>query len=226
MKSCNELKKIHSEHYVKKFVAQQTPYRIDRLMDLVQINKTSNVVDFACGNAILMQLIAPKVLSYSGVDFSESFIKEAIKKKNELSISNAYFYCSSIDEFSQKHIQKFDVGFAMDFSEHVYDDEWLLILRSMKASLISGGKLYIHTPNADFFVEKLKDKNIILKQFPEHIAVRNLSNNITILQKAGFNISKAKLIPHYNILKYLHIFSFIPIIGKYFKARIFIEAST
>jgi hypothetical protein len=46
----------------------------------------------------------------------------------------------------------------MDFSEHVYDDDWLKILSSIKNSIKSGGSLYLHTPNSLFFVEQMKEK--------------------------------------------------------------------
>jgi hypothetical protein len=71
----------------------------------------------------------------------------------------------------------------------------------------------------------MKRHNFLVKQFPEHIAVRNLKENIDLLEKAGFQVSKTQLIPHYNILRFLHPLSFLPIIGRYFQARIFVEAT-
>ena len=61
--------------------------------------------------------------------------------------------------FRNKNIRKFDLGFAMDFSEHVYDKQWIEILKSIRKSMKPDGKLYLHTPNFDFFLEKMKDRN-------------------------------------------------------------------
>jgi len=113
---------------------------------------------------------------------------------------------------------------AFDFSEHVGDEEWLQILLSIKSSLKKEGKLYIHTPNGKYFLEIMKNKNFIFSQFPEHIAVRNAKQNIILLEKAGYEIQGVKFLSHYNILKYIHLLSFIPWLGSYFQARFFIIA--
>ena len=224
MKSSKELKDFYDEKYVESFELKQSPFRLQRLIKLMTIDKNHIVVDFACGSGMLMEFIAPKVKSYIGVDFSEAFIRAANKKKKRLSIHNAEFVCSDIIEFCAQNPNRFDIGFAMDFSEHVYDKEWLQILKAIKNSIKSNGKLYLHTPNGEFFIEKMKKKNFVLRQFPEHVAVRTPDENAKILQDAGFKVDKMMLIPHYNILRVLHPISYIPLIGRYFKARIFIEA--
>lgn len=99
------------------------------------------------------------------------------------------------------------------------------ILRNIRKSIKPNGKLYLHTPNAEFFLEKMKNKNVIVKQHSGHVAVRTPEQNISILREAGFNVAKVWLIPHYNILRLVHPFSYIPVLEKYLKARIFIEAS-
>ena len=224
MKSEEQLKQLHGDEYVESF-NKQSPLRLIRLIDYIKVNSTYSVADYACGNGMLMEFIAPKVKSYTGIDFSEPFIRAANEKKEKLSIKNAEFVCSDIKEFCQLRENIFDVGFAMDFSEHVYNEEWAQILKSIKKSLKQNGKLYLHTPNADFFLEKMKSKNLIFKQFPEHIAVRTPENNASILRESGFNVEHIWLIPHYNILKLVHPISYIPGVGKFFKARILIEAT-
>ena len=113
----------------------------------------------------------------------------------------------------------------MDLSEHIYDVEWIQILEKIRKSIKPDGKLYLHTPNAEFFLERMKSRNFIVKQLPEHIAVRSPEHNASILREAGFKIRHIWLIPHYNILRIVHPLSYIPVLGKYFNARIFIEAT-
>lgn len=224
MKSNDELKKLHGQKYVESF-EHNSIFRLNRLLKYVKIDNSMNIADFGCGNGMLMRLLASKVKSYIGIDFSESFIKAANKKKEELHIDNAGFICSDINLFCQNNLSEFDLAFAMDFSEHVYDKEWVEILKSIRSSIKSNGKFYLHTPNGEFFLEKMKNKNFLLKQFPEHIAVRTPKHNIDLLKEAGFRSIKIRFLPHYNILKYVHPLVYIPIVGKYFKARIFLEAT-
>jgi hypothetical protein len=70
----------------------------------------------------------------------------------------------------------------------------------------------------------MKDKNFLLKQFPEHIAVRSMQGNTRLLLEAEFTIRDAQRLPHYNWLSVLHPLSRLPGLGKYFGARLFIEA--
>ena len=224
MKSKEELKQLHGEDYVEAY-KKKLPMRLERLLGYMRLDKTVSAADFACGNAMLMELIAPRVKSYTGVDFSEPFIRVANEKKQQMGMTNADFVCANISDFCAQRLGAFDAAFAMDVSEHIYDEEWLQTLKSIHSSLKPGGRLYIHTPNREFFLEAMKDKNFIFKQFAEHIAVRTPAHNAALLREAGFKIEHIRLIPHYNIMKVLHPLSYLPVLGKFFKARIFIEAS-
>lgn len=217
---------MHGEKYVEEFEKNQSKYRLKRIIDSIDLDSSYNVADYACGNGMMLPLISDMVKTYVGIDFSKDFIAAARKNMENLSIINARFECADILEFCDLHKGSFDVAFAMDFSEHVYDQQWLQILKAIKKSLKPGGRLYLHTPNAEFFLEKMKARNFIVKQLPEHIAVRNPKENCDLLEKSHYKVNKVVLLAHYNILRYLHPLSFIPLIGKWFKARIFIEATT
>ncbi len=232
LKTNEELKELHGHAYASRFDETQLPSRLERLIANMNFTSQDNVVDFACGSGLLMEYIAPLVKSYVGVDFSQPFIDIANNKKKKIEdlaegnfrAKNVRFECASIQDFCRRNPRSFEIAFAMDISEHVYDEEWLDMLTSMRAALVKGGKLYLHTPNARFFLEVMKKHNIFVKQFPEHIAVRTLEDNVTLLKKAGFAIAKTRLIPHYNVLRLLHPLSFMPILGACFQARIFVEA--
>lgn len=217
------MKKLYGDEYVQSYKGK-SPFRLRRLCKYMAVENTFRVADFGCGNGMLMELIAPKVKSYTGIDFSESFIEAANEKKKQLSIKNAHFVCADINEFCQNHLKAFDAGFAMDFSEHLDDEEWAQILLNIRRSIRPKGKLYIHTPNAYFFLEKMKSRNFIFKQLPGHVAVRTPEHNAFIIKAAGFDVKQQLLIGHYNMFKIIHPFSYIPVLGKYFQARIFIEA--
>ena len=224
MKSYQELKELHGKEYVEKFEKYQNPLQIYRLIKYVKLDIHFSVVDFGCGNGLLMECIAPLVKSYTGVDFSEPFIEAAERRKKRLMIDNAEFFFSSIEDFCNKNKEKFDIGFALDLSEHVYDKEWLKTLKKIRQSLKENGTLYLHTPNANFFLELMKNHSFLINQFPQHIAVRSPEENCSLLEKAGFQEIVLIPLPHYNILRFFHAFSYIPFWGRYFSARIFIIA--
>jgi len=215
---------LHDQVYMDRLLARESDSRIRQLLKLLELKGDLTVADFACGNGVMLEFLHGKFGEYFGIDFSPSAIKNAELRKKKMGVTNAHFFCDSIQSFCEKNQEKFDIGIAFDFSEHVDDTEWSQILSSIKFSLKKGGKLYMHTPNGNFFLEKMKNKNFIFKQFPEHIAVRSAKQNIILLEKAGYQIQCVKFLSHYNILKYIHLLSFIPWLGSYFKARLFIIA--
>lgn len=221
----NELKVLHGQEYAEKFEKFQDPMRVGRIIERIPIRPGMTVGDFGCGNALSLEYLNKNnVQKYFGIDFSKELLTFAQQRKYRLKFDQAEFYEQPVQEFCKDHRESIDVALAMDFSEHIYDKDWLDILRSIHMALKPGGSLYMHTPNAQFFLEMMKERNFIVKQFPEHIAVRGSRENKKLLQEAGFSQIIVNFIPHYNILKYIHFLSYIPFVGKYFKARLFIRA--
>ena len=220
----DERKALHGKSYVERFERDQSIRRIDRLVPLMGLRGGEKIVDIGCGNALALDALKGNFRSYTGLDFSVPFIEAAKSRARSMNLQNAEFYCESAQAFTERSVEKFDVALALDLSEHVYDEEWHLILSAIHNMLRVGGRLYIHTPNLDFFIELMKKNDFVLKQFPEHIAVRSMSENKELLTGAGFRLTAAHVLPHYNVLSVLHPLSRIPFIGKFFGARLFIEA--
>lgn len=219
-----DLKELHGKEYAKRFKENQDPYRLKRLFENIELPKSAKIIDIGCGNGMLYPLVSGRVDAYTGVDFSEAFIEDARKRKANINTSTNYV-CEDVITYCMNNIETFDIAFALDISEHVPDREWVNILSAIHASLKIGGRLYIHTPNAEFFLEKMKENSIILKQFPEHIAVRCAKKNIELLKTSGFEQNIHNYIPHYNILRILHPLTKLPFIGYLFNARILITST-
>ena len=112
----------------------------------------------------------------------------------------------------------------MDFSEHLYDDDLLAVFESICTCLRPGGRFYLHTPNRDFIIETLKARGI-MKQLPEHIAVRNASATTALLERAGFSQVRVTFLAHYlPALSWLDRFSRVPGLGRFMRARLFLDA--
>ena len=216
-------KKLHSGTYVEMYENKPIS-RIERLVPFLPLTGNEELADFACGNAMLLPLIHNRVAHYHGVDFSEDFIKAAKQRASKHSIENCSFYCEDIVTFCNANVDRFDIATAFDFSEHVDDDDFVTIFSAVRRSLKTGGRLFLHTPNLDFFIERLKDKGI-MKQFPEHIAVRTAGENVALLERSGFarNSIVVNGIAHYESLRLLHPLRHLPIAGRMFVARLFIE---
>lgn len=217
-------KELHSGDYVLKYEHKPVS-RISRLVPAMALAPDTRLVDYACGNAMLLGEVHDRILHYTGVDFSEDFIASARSRAARLGAKNCEFHCEDIVAFCSRHPGSFDVATALDFTEHVSDAELLPILAAIRESLKPGGRFYLHTPNLDFFMERMRDAGFILRQRPEHIAVRGLEGNVALLEQAGFARGRirAMLLPHYNVLRIVHPLRHLPLVGRHFEARIFIE---
>lgn len=215
---------LHSGAYVESYKAKPLS-RVKNLVRKMGSTDGASIADFACGNAMLLQVLPEGFASYDGIDFSPDFIAAAREWAEETGRSKYQFHCQDICDFCDSHPAHYDIAATLDFSEHVDDDLAIRIYRAIHKSLKPGGRLFLHTPNLDFFMERAKAIGL-LPQFPEHIAVRNGPQTTALLEKAGFPPGGITLqtIPHYNILRVLHPLTRLPVIGKLFAARLWIEA--
>jgi SAM-dependent methyltransferase len=216
-----EPRDFYEGRYVDDFEKQPVE-RLARLVPLFDLNREDDIVDFACGNGMLAGLISGRIKRYTGVDFSRAFITAAERRAELLGITNARFVCDDIGRFCAKHRGVFSKAFTMDFSEHISDAAFISVYSAILGSLKQGGTLYIHTPNGDYFIEVLKRIGV-LRQFPEHIGVRNARCYRELLRKSGFQDVEIRRIAHYNVMKYLHFLSYLPVVGRFGAARLFIE---
>jgi len=215
---------LHSGDYVARYNRKSID-RVRNLVALMDIPDDAKLADFACGNGMLLHACGERSGPYHGVDFSGDFIESARAWAGRENLRNWQFHCDDIVAFCEANHQAFDIACTLDFSEHVEDERAIPIYSAIRKSLADGGRLYLHTPNGQFFMERAKDIGV-LKQFPEHVAVRDARGTIAVLVAAGFPESgvRVRKIAHYNILRFLHPLASLPGIGKFFEARLLIEA--
>lgn len=102
MLSEKELINMYGKEYVEAFERGQLASRLERLFKHICLCPEDEIVDFGCGNGMMLPLLASKVKSYTGVDFSQAFIDAAERTKIELSISNAKFVCADMSSSVRK----------------------------------------------------------------------------------------------------------------------------
>jgi SAM-dependent methyltransferase len=224
--SRQEREALHGAAYAATFEAQQDPTRVAGLLARVVFHPGAEVLDVGCGNGLALSFLSGRGIGrYTGVDFSDELLGLARSRaEHNPELAARFLRATSTAGLAQLGEAWADVALALDVSEHVYDDEWLTTCREVRAALKPGGQFVLHTPNLDFFVERMKARDFLLKQFPEHIAVRDAEHNIALLRKAGFERVEVEIIPHYNVLRHVHPLSRLPVVGRLFGARLFIVA--
>src|ERR1700730_5542587 len=176
-RSEEELRAIYDQHYVDQYDPHAVK-RLGRMQPFFELSGDEVVADFGCGNGVLLDLIGPRVREYVGVDSSDAFVRAAERRRDARGIQNGTFHCADIVSFCAQHPNHFDAGFALDFSEHIYDDQFLRIFSAIHGALKPGASLYLHTPNGEYLVERLRS---ILSPVEGHVAVRDPRSNSVLL---------------------------------------------
>lgn len=221
--SRSDRQQLHGDEYVERFDTTRQKTRVKRLLGRVQLPPEATILDVGCGTGLLAQLLVGHYARYIGVDFSHAMIETARNRALASGLAGSEYVCGDALDVMASHPTSFDAIFLLDISEHVPDSEWQTIINATHSALKSGGRVYLHTPNLEFFVEQLKHRGW-MQQFPEHIAVRNAEANCHFFNNAGFARVEHQRLAHYNILRALHPLSRTPMLGKYFAARLWITA--
>jgi 2-polyprenyl-6-hydroxyphenyl methylase / 3-demethylubiquinone-9 3-methyltransferase len=211
--------------YDQRYVDQYDPHavqRIGRLLPLFDLTGHERVVDFGCGNGTLLELISDRVAEYVGVDFSDAFVRESRRRQAARGIRHATYHCGDIVKFCAAHRERFDVAFAIDFIEHIYDDQLRRIGPAIRDVLKPDGVFYLHTPNGEYFMERLRDWGV-LRQIEGHVGVRNAFQYERLIAESGFSDVSVRYLPHYlRVARALNALGALPLVGQHFRARLFL----
>jgi cyclopropane fatty-acyl-phospholipid synthase-like methyltransferase len=218
-----QLRAIYDQSYVDQYDPHAVQ-RMRRMLPYFDLSPDAVVADFGCGNGVLLEQVAPLVREYVGVDFSEEFVRAAERRRDQAGIRNGTFHCGDIVAFCEQHPGRFDAAFALDFSEHIYDDQFMHIFRAIHGSLKPGAPLYLHTPNAEYFMERLKARGT-LTQVEGHVGVRDAAQHIALLRACGFADVQVRYLAHYlSVASRFHFLGSLPAIGPLFRARLLVTA--
>jgi hypothetical protein len=89
-----------------------------------------------------------------------------------------------------------------------------------------GGTFVAYTPNREHYVERLKAANVVLKQFPEHIAVRRPREIRRLLEEEGWRIRSLRYsAAPFPVVRWIErALVPLPFLGRLFRYRILVEA--
>ena len=202
--------------------------RIAGIARLLDLRGDEDVCEIGCATGHFLAAIAPQVRTGTGIDISDAAIRAALQLKDQLDLHNIEFIKISATEYASDpdRQHRCHYVFLMDVTEHLDDDELHDVIDSSRALLRDDGRLVIHTPNLEYWLEQLKDKNI-LRQLEGHIAVRNQAQYDRLLNVCGFRIDRQENLPHYRQpMRFVDsVLLPVPFIGSRFSSRLFLVAS-
>jgi ubiquinone/menaquinone biosynthesis C-methylase UbiE len=215
-------------HRVTKFAAPERKWQ-ERDRDILSLARPApdkTVLDLGSALGDVCFLLAPHVKEAIGIDASPRAVAIADDRRRERGFANVRFIESDVAELAGVPDASVDVAGAFDLLEHVDDETVRRMLSALRRVLKPGGVFVAYTPNREHYVERLKAVNLILKQFPEHIAVRRPREIRRLLEDEGWRIRSLRYSPSpFPGVRWIERALWrLPVVGPLFRYRILLEA--
>jgi SAM-dependent methyltransferase len=193
--------------------------RLETIELLCKPGITDDVLELGCGTGFYTRLLAPSVHRAVGVDFSPIAIEKAISQGLG---NNTEFVIADMQNLRMFPDNAFDKLLAIDVLEHLSDSQLQASLCEIARLLRQDGVFVFFTPCRSHWIERLKSKNIILKQLKGHIGVRTEAEYRQIVQSVGLEVRAVlryeTCIPVLRLLE--RVLKRIPVLGSLFTSRL------
>jgi ubiquinone/menaquinone biosynthesis C-methylase UbiE len=216
-------------HRVTPFAATARKWR-ERDRDILRLSQPTPekiALDLGSARGDVCFLLAPRVREAIGVDASPRALEIAEAERERRGLANVRFLRSDVASLDGVSDASIDVAGAFDLLEHVDDATVRQMLRALTRVLRPGGVLAAYTPNREHYVERLKAHDFVLKQFPEHIAVRRPREIRRLLEAEGWRVLEMTYSPApFPVVHWLEkLLCRVPGIGRLFRYRILLRAA-
>jgi ubiquinone/menaquinone biosynthesis C-methylase UbiE len=170
--------------------------------------------------------LAQHVREVVGLDASDDALRMAENAGLARGIGNVSFVKGDVADLSLFPDASFDAVAAIDLVEHVDDPTLASMLAESRRVLKRGGRLGLYTPDRAHYVERLKAHDFVLKQFPQHIAVRRAAAYRRFLSDAGFrlDLDTWSVSPFPLVRLVERALAPLPLVGETFRYRILMRA--
>ncbi len=184
------------------------------------------VLELGSARGDITFLLAAHARAVVGLDASDDALALAEAARASRGLTNVSFVKGDVADLSAFPDASFDAVAAIDLVEHVDDPTLAAMLAGTRRVLRPGGRLGLYTPDRAHYVERLKAHDLVLKQFPQHIAVRRAEAYRRFLADAGlvleldtWSVSPFPLVRHLE-----RALAPLPLVGPTFRYRILMRA--
>jgi len=215
---------LHRDHWFRNN-AEKRARRWREVLRMLEPRATDRVLEIGCGAGEHAIRLARFVRQVVGVDLATAGVRRAEDAAERVRQANAVFVRSDAAALPFADAA-FDKVAAIDFVEHVDDAQLARVLGEVHRVLRPGGIVAIYTPCLSHYVERLKQRNLILHQIPGHIAVRTAEPYRELLERSGLRVRSCRFLPSdYPLFGAVdRVLAPLPGIGRWFRFRICIVA--
>jgi len=216
---------LHKSHW---FTNPKRKYE-ERNRDAVRVvglRPDDRVLEIGSARGDVTFFLARHAKEVVGLDASDDALGLAERARAAQGMANVSFAKGDAADLSMFEDASFDAVAAIDLVEHIDDSTLTAMLRETRRILRPGGRLGLYTPDRAHYVERMKAHDFVLKQFPQHIAVRRARAYRLFLAAAGFRLDldtwSVSPFPGVRLLE--RALAPLPLLGPTFRYRILMRA--
>lgn len=189
---------------------------------------TDLVVELGCAKGDVTFFLAQHAHHVIGVDAAPEALALAEAERARRGIGNVSWLEADVAQLSGIASRSVDAVAAIDLVEHIDDPTLRAMLAECRRILKPRGRVGIYTPDRAHWVERLKAHDFLLKQYPQHIAVRYAETYRGFLAEAGFVLAldawSGSPFPFFRHVE--RLLERLPAVGRTFRYRIVLGAET
>jgi ubiquinone/menaquinone biosynthesis C-methylase UbiE len=196
------------------------------VLRVVDARPSDRVLELGAARGDVTFFLARHVRDVVGLDASDDALALAERARLANGIGNVSFAKGDVADLSLFPDASFDAVAAIDLVEHVDDPTLVSMLAESRRVLKPGGRLGLYTPDRAHYVERLKAHDVLLRQFPQHIAVRRAGAYRRFLADAGFALEfdTWSVSPFPLVRQVERALAPLPLVGETFRYRILMRA--
>lgn len=216
---------LHPHHWFKN-PPRKYAERDRDVLRVVAPRPSDVVLELGSARGDVSFLLARHAREVIGVDAAPEAIAMAEEARARLGIESVRWLEADVADLAPVPDRSVDAVAAIDLVEHVDDPTLEAMLRECRRVLRPGGRLGIYTPDRAHYVERMKAHDFVLKQFPQHIAVRRVAEYRRLLAGAGFSIDlETWSVSPFPLVRWVErALAPLPLLGPTFRYRILIRA--
>ncbi len=229
---------FEAQHYSRDYFEGLHPHRwfrnpprkyAERNRDALRVvapRPSDRILELGSARGDVTFLLAEKAGEVVGLDASPIALEIAEAERTRRGAANVRFVQGDVADLSAFPGASFDAVAAIDLVEHVDDATLGEMLLECRRVLVPGGRLGVYTPDRAHYVERLKAHDLLLKQFPEHIAVRRAGAYERLLAAAGVTTDLIDYsVSPFPVVRWIErALAPLPLVGPTFRYRILIRA--
>lgn len=218
---------LHPHHWFKNPPRKYAERNRD-VLRVVSPKPSDVVVELGSARGDISFLLSRHCREVIGVDAAPEAIAMADAERARLGLANVRWLESDVANLAAIPTATANAVAAIDLVEHIDDPTLRAMLAECRRVLVPGGRLGLYTPDRAHYVERMKAHDFVLKQFPQHIAVRFTGEYLAFLAEAGFTVelSTYSVSPFPGVRHVESLLARIPVLGPTFRYRILIRAVT